>query len=288
MEKGRRLKSFMELASALKKLEDALAEHYGWSGHPFLRQEINTAIAVKAGRLGITPSKYCQIAASSQSELLALVEETAMGDSYFFREPYQFECLRTKILPELMRNHPSRGKLRLWSATCSTGEEAYSLAIAFREASPEQSEQEVEVYATDVRNSALLEASQARYLSVSLRELSEEMRKRYFEQSGGFSRKISGDFYTVIPDIRRVVTFRRVNLLDRLFWKGVSGRFDLIVCANQLAYLHGTAARQMCHNLVNSLRLGGYLMVAPREEKLINSSRLMQHLHFPTFFRRLI
>ena len=287
MEKGRRLKSFMELASALKKLEDALAEHYGWSGHPFLRQEINTAIAVKAGRLGITPSKYCQIAASSQSELLALVEETAMGDSYFFREPNQFEALRTKILPELILNQSPNSKLRLWSATCSTGEEAYSLAIAFREARPEGSNQEVEVYATDVRNSALLEASQARYRSVSLRELSEEMRTRYFEPSGGFSR-ISGEFYTVVPDIRRVVIFRRVNLLDRLFWKGVAGRFDLIVCANQLAYLHGTAARQMCFNLINSLRVGGYLMVAPREEKLINSSRVMQQISFPTFFRRLI
>jgi chemotaxis methyl-accepting protein methylase len=288
MAKGSRLKTFMELASALKKLEDALAEHYGWSGHPFLRQEINTAIAVKAGRLGITPSKYCQIAASSQSELLALVEETAMGDSYFFREPEQFEWLRTKILPELMHNQPPKAKLRLWSATCSTGEEAYSLAIAFREARTRESEQEVEVYATDVRNSALLEASQARYRSVSLRELSEEMRNRYFELSSGLSRKISGEFYTVIPDIRRVVIFRRVNLLDRLFWKGVAGRFDLIVCANQLAYLHGTAARQMSSNLINSLRVGGYLMVAPREEKLINSSRVMQHISFPTFFRRLI
>jgi chemotaxis protein methyltransferase CheR len=278
----------MELAEALKKLEEALAEHYGWSSHPLLRQEINTAIALKAGRLGITPSKYCQIAAGSQSELLALVEETAIGDSYFFREPQQFECLRTKILPELLLNPPSNGRLRFWSTACSTGEEAYSLAIAFDQAREDRNHLKVEVFATDLRNRALLEASQARYRSVSLRELDEQTRVRYFEKTGFFSRKSSSEFYTVIPDIRRVVTFRRINLLDRLFWKGVSGRFDLIVCTNQLFFLHGSAGRQMVQNLTNSLREGGYLMVAPAEVKLVNSSRFIQLVNFPTFFRRLV
>ena len=278
----------MELAEALKKLEEALAEHYGWSSHPLLRQEINTAIALKAGRLGITPSKYCQIAAGSQSELLALVEETAIGDSYFFREPQQFECLRTKVLPELLLNPPPNGRLRFWSTACSTGEEAYSLAIAFDQAKADHSNLKVEVFATDLRNRALLEASQARYRSVSLRELDEQTRVRYFEKTGFFSRKSSSEFYTVIPDIRRVVTFRRINLLDRLFWKGVSGRFDLIVCTNQLFFLHGTAGRQMVQNLTNSLREGGYLMVAPAEVKLVNSSRFIQLVNFPTFFRRLV
>jgi chemotaxis methyl-accepting protein methylase len=278
----------MELADALKKLEEALAEHYGWSTHPFLRQEINTAIALKAGRLGITPSKYCQIAAGSQSELLALVEETAMGDSYFFREPDQFECLRTKILPELMHSHSPNGRLRLWSTACSTGEEAYSLAIAFDQARGEHGQLKVEVFATDLRNRALLEASQARYRSVSLRELDEETRKRYFEKTGLSSRKSSGEFYTVIPDIRRVVTFRRVNLIDRHIWKGVSGKFDLIDCANQLLFLHGSANRQMVQNLTNSLREGGYMMVAPSEIKLVNSSRFIQLVNHPTFFRRLV
>jgi chemotaxis methyl-accepting protein methylase len=279
---------FMELSEALKKLEESLAEHYGWSTHPFLRQEINTAIALKAGRLGITPSKYCQIAAGSQSELLALVEETAMGDSYFFRERDQFECLRTKILPELMHSHPPNGRLRLWSTACATGEEAYSLAIAFDQARAENSQLKVEVFATDLRNRALLEASQARYRSVSLRELDQEMRDKYFEKTGFFSRKSSSEFYTVIPDIRRVVTFRRVNLLDRLFWKGVSGKFDLIVCANQLLFLHGSASRQLVHNITNSLREGGYMMVAPAEIKLVNSSRFIQLVNYPTLFRRLV
>ncbi len=278
----------MELAAALKKLEEALAEHYGWSAHPYLREMVNAAVAIKAKRLGIAPIEYSQIAAGSQSELLALVEETATSDSYFFREPEQFDCLRERVLPELMLGHPPGGKLRLWSAACSTGEEAYSLAIAFHQAKTEESKQEVEVFATDVRNRALLEASQARYRLASVRELDEQTLERYFEQTSRTTVMPLDKFYTVVPDIRRVVTFRRVNLLDRLFWKGVAGRFDLIVCANQLLYLHGTAARQMIVNLTNSLREGGYLMVAPSEINLINSSRLIQGVDSPSFFRRLI
>jgi chemotaxis protein methyltransferase CheR len=278
----------METTGALKKLEEALAEHYGWSTHPALREKVSTAIASKAERLGIEPHEYCRIAASSQSELLALVEEAASSESFFFREPNQFECLRTRILPELMDSHPPNGKLRFWSAACSTGEEAYSLAIIFNQARLEDSQQQVEVFATDVRNKALLAASQARYRLISLRELDGQIRDRYFERTGEACETGSAEFFTVAPSIRRLVTFRRVNLLDKLFWKGVGGRFDLIIYANQMIYLHGTAVRQMIANLTNSLRVGGYLMVAPPEINLINSSRFIQHADEPTFFRRIL
>jgi chemotaxis methyl-accepting protein methylase len=272
----------MELAEALKKLEEALAEHYGWSSHPLLRQEVNTAIALKAGRLGITPSKYCQIAASSQSELLALVEEAPLHETRFFDEPEQFEYLRARILPKLMAIRPPHEKLRLWSASCATGEEAYSLAIVSAQARQEHGERQVEIFASDVRNRALLEASQARYQLDSLREISEQTRENYFEHTDG----ADGGIYTVIPDLRRVVTFRRVNLLDRLFWKGVAGRFDLIVCSNQLQYLHSAATRQMTLNLSGALRPGGYLMVAPSEIDLVNSSQLLQLTDANSFFQR--
>ncbi len=272
----------MEISAAMKRLEEALAEHYGWSAHPVTREKVNQAVASKAARLGIEPQEYCRIAAGSQSELLALVEEASTGQTHFFREPDQFACLRARILPELIAASPGNEKVRLWSTACSTGDEAYSLAISFDQARPEESERQVEVFATDVRNSALLAASQARYRSSALGELDGQVKAKYFETAW-----VAGEEqYTLIPDIRRVVVFRRVNLLDRLFWKGVAGKFDLIVCSNQLLYLHSTAARQMVGNLVNSIRAGGYLMVAPSEVDLVNSSDLTQLPESPTFFRR--
>jgi chemotaxis methyl-accepting protein methylase len=274
----------MELAAAQKKLEEALAEYYGWGAYPSLREKVNTAIVNKGERLRIAPSEYCRIAASSQSELLALVEEVPLYETHFFDEPEQFDHLRARILPELITARPPNERLRLWSASCATGEEAYSLAIVSDQASQEQGTRQVEIFASDVRNRALLKASQARYQIDSLRGMDEQTREKYFENTDA----APGGTYTVIPDIRRVVTFRRVNLLDRVFWKGVSGRFDLIVYANQLQYLHSAATRQMTINLAGALRPGGYLMVAPSEIDLITSSQLIQLRESNSFFQRVI
>ncbi|MBK9705829.1 MAG: hypothetical protein IPO77_02125 [Acidobacteria bacterium] len=275
---------------ALKQLEDALAESYGWGNNPFVREKITLAVTSKADRLGIAPEEYCRIAASSQSELLALVEETASSESCFFREPEQFELLRRRIIPQLLNSLPGNEKLKIWSSVCATGEEAYSLAIVFdqiKRASTDHAGRQVEIFATDVRNRSLLEASRARYGKNSVGTLDADLLDRYFEPS--FLNSDSGDEprYAVLGDIRKNVTFRRVNLLDKLFWKGVSGRFDLIVCSNQLTFMHAAAARQMVINLANSLKPDGYLMVGPGEKSLVNASSMVQLVEAPAFFRRI-
>ena len=117
------------------------------------------------------------------------------------------------------------------------GEEAYSIAITFDQIKPPELDHRLDVFATDVRNGALLEATRARYAEAALRLADEETRHRYFEKSD--------DNYAVVPDIRRLVTFRRVNLLDDLFWRGVVDRYDLIVCTNLLQHLHSAAVRRM-------------------------------------------
>lgn len=269
-------------SQAFKQLEDALAEHYGWNNSPFVREKVALAVRGKAGRLGIPPEEYCTLAASSTSELLALVEETASNDSCFFREPAQFAFLVERIIPDLIDSLRSGEKLRIWSAVCSTGEEPYSLAIACDLAEKPPPGIEVEIFATDVRNRALLEASQARYRAASLANLAREWVERYFSLSGDGT----GESYAVVPDIRRSVIFRRVNLLDKLFWKGVAGRFDLIVCSNQLAYMHPAATRQMVANLAGALKTGGCLMVGAGEESLVNSTALVRLPEAPSFFRR--
>lgn len=286
----------VEEEASLKKLEEALAEHYGWAINPSARTKITTAIARKAARLRVPTDEYCRLAASSESELLSLVEEAAPGETYFFREPQPFDFLRERILPELIAAHqpasqPARSylkddRLRIWSAACSTGEEAFSLAIAFDQVNPPRGPVQVDVFATDVRNRALLEASRARYQIPSLRVVSGKVRERYFEHSARSADAPLDERYTVIPAIRRLVAFRRVNLLDAIFWKGVSSRFDLIVCSNLLLYLHGMAARQMVERLSRTVREGGYLMVAPAESSLVEHPRLKPVPECPSFFQR--
>lgn len=277
----------MNQSTALKKLEEALAEHYGWAATPSARTKIHAAIASKARRLRIEHEEYCQIAATSQSEMLALVEEAAVGETYFFREPQQFNYLRATILPALLKARGPEEVVRIWSTACSTGEEAYSLAIACEQIRSPGDEQGCEIFATDVRNRALLEASQAHYSPPSLRELDAEARAKYFIQTGNSPEDPLSGTYTVTPALRRLVTFRRVNLLDRVFWKGVTQRFDLIVCTNLLLYLHGAAVRQMVARLSQALRPGGYLMVAPAECSLAEHPALRPLRECPSFFRRI-
>ena len=277
--------------AALKNIETALSEHYGWSSSPALREKIGAAVEVKAERLRVAPEEYCRIAASSFSEMLALVEEVSLGETWFFREPHQFDYLRDVVFPSLIESGVER--LRIWSAACSTGEEAYSLAIAFEQSNPSfsraqgkaQGQAQAEVFATDVRNRALMDASQARYKEDSLREIAPRILERYFERGMDSNGQPDGT-RVVIADIRRRVTFRRVNLLERAYWKSLPNRFDLIVCSNLLTFLSNAAARQMVANLTNSLREGGYLMVAPGEESLVVFPQLTQAKEYLSFFQR--
>ncbi|HEY8462227.1 MAG TPA: CheR family methyltransferase [Blastocatellia bacterium] len=271
--------------AALKNIEAALTEHYGWSSSPALREKIGAAVEVKAGRLRVAPEEYCRIAASSFSEMLALVEEVSLGETWFFRDPQQFDHLRDVVFPRLIESGLQRERLRIWSAACSTGEEAYSLAIAFEQSGGSSSQAQAEIFATDVRNRALMDASQARYKEDSLREVSPQILERYFERGLDSTGRPDGT-RVVIADVRRRVIFRRVNLLERAYWKSMPNRFDLIVCSNLLAYLSNLAARQTVANLANSLREGGYLMVSPAEESLVVSPQLIKTREQASFFQK--
>src|SRR5262249_12586671 len=168
--------------AALKNIETALTEHYGWSSNPALREKISAAVEVKAERLRVAPEEYCRIAASSFSEMLALVEEVSLGETWFFREPHQFDHLRDVVFTDLIRSGSQGERGRIWGAACSTREEAYSLAIAFERSKPSNPQPQAEVFATDVRNRALLDASQARYHKDSLLEVDPQTIDRYFER----------------------------------------------------------------------------------------------------------
>jgi chemotaxis methyl-accepting protein methylase len=282
----------VEDKAALKKLEEALAEHYGWAMHTSTREKVATAIARKAARLHVPTDQYCLLASSGSSELLSLVEEIAVSETFFFREPQQYEFLRTTVVPELFAKHAASEafsrdhRLRLWSAACSTGEEAFSLAITCHQVNPKADPSNVEVFATDVRNRALLEASRARYQPPALRMCDAALRATYFENYYNPPEAPLDSRHTVVSNVRRLVIFRRANLMDGMFWKGVSNRFELILCANVPMYLHSVALRQMIERLSRSLRAGGYLMVAPAETSLIEHARLKRVPACEGFFQK--
>ncbi len=164
---------------------------------------------------------------SQESELL--FKELLIGVTSFFREPAVWEHLKKKVIPELLKTRPQGGTLRAWSAGCSTGEEAYSLAIIFREAleavKPAKSFS-IQIFATDLDKDAIDKARIGAYPGTIGADVSEKRLRQFFikNEQGG---------YLVKREIRETVTFAPQNLVMHPPFT----RLDLVSCRNLLFYL---------------------------------------------------
>jgi chemotaxis protein methyltransferase CheR len=264
----------------LKTLEQALAARFGWQPG-VVRDPLQVAVASKADRLGLDEVSYCRMAAASNGELHALAEEVAPGDTKFFREPEQADALRQQVLPELIAARASVSRLRIWSAACSTGEEAYSLAILVREALPAAEDWRVELFASDLRGHAIMVGSRGRYRASAIRGIDPSLSNRYFigVDEAGPDRE-----FELLPILRRLVTFRRANLCEPHVWRQLPGPYDLIVCQNLLIYFHQRAVEGVVERLAGALAPGGYLAVSPVEADLLGRSALRRVESLPAGF----
>src|SRR5882672_857451 len=141
-----------------------------------------------------------------EEELRALATHLTTSETYFFRCPDHFRVLREVALPSRIRARNSRRQLRLLSAGCASGEEAYSLAMLLREHFPEVEGWDLTIMGIDINPTMLAKARAARYSPWSLRETSEEMRNRCFRKEGA-------DFL-LDENFRRIVSFEERNLAE--------------------------------------------------------------------------
>ena len=197
----------------------------------------------------------------SATQLEVLAGHLTIGETYFFRDSKTFDVLRSHVLPELI--HGRRGsprRLRLWSAACCTGEEAYSLAIVLRQVLPEIADWHVTILATDINPRFLRKAVAGVYSEWSFRNVPEGFKERYFN-------RIADGRYAVRPEVRQMVTFEHVNLVDDRYpaLATDTNAMDVIFCRNVLMYFTpGQIARVVGH-LHDALVEGGWLAVSPSE-----------------------
>ena len=183
-----------------------------------------------------------------------------IGETYFFRHPQQLDVLSREILPALIAGgaDPGQAALRIWCAGCSTGEEAYSLAILAHEALGDHPGQEFRVVATDIDREALRRAEAASYSRWAFRaELGP--RAQWFEADGARRR--------VRPGIADRVTFDADNLSleGATAPAGLGGPPNLILCRNVTMYLSDGARKRVAGRFFDALVPGGWLLVAPVE-----------------------
>ena len=212
-------------------------------------------------------------------ELQRLAGDVTVAETYFFRNADQFRALIEVALRERLAATPVGLPIRILSAGCASGDEAYSIAIALRELVPHLADR-VALTGFDINSASLDRATQARYSSWSLREVDPTRIRRWF--------RADGESFLVDPSIRRAVAFEERNLAldDPEFW--FAGRFDVVFCRNVLMYFGREQARSALARITRSLSPRGYLFLGHAETlRGLSDDYDLCHSHDAFYYRRL-
>jgi two-component system CheB/CheR fusion protein len=203
-------------------------------------------------------SEYRDYLELEPEEFTQLFDSLLINVTGFFRDPLAWQALREEVLPELLSAKSARRPLRVWSAGCATGEEAYTLAIVLVEAMGlDEFISRVKIYATDLDEGALAEARTGIYAERQMSDLSEEFRQKYFEASG--------TKHAFRRDLRRQVIFGR-NDLTR---DAPISRVDLLVARNTLMYFNAETQSNVIRKFHFALSDPGFLFLG-KAEMLLN------------------
>jgi len=206
---------------------------------------------------------------NSNVEYDSLLQRLLTQETAFFRYPSVFDALEKKVLPELQTRKfwENPRSLRIWSAGCATGEEAYSIAMTVADAIEFADAWKVHLLATDVSRQALEYAEKAVYDSRDMGPVSPHHREQYFSRAG--------NRFTVKPQLRNMVTFAPMNLAQVVYM----GKFDCIFCMNVLIYFSEERQAQLVQRFFDYLEPGGYLFLGHAESISRADVKFDTHIH---------
>lgn len=184
-------------------------------------------------------------------EVTKLIDAVTTNETSFFREPHHFNTLCDFIVPELKQKGAS--KIKIWSAACSTGEEPYTITMVFMEKIPNI---RLELYASDISQTALNFAERAVYNSYSTRNVPEPYLKKYF--------KSEKQDYILDQSVKKAVRFMNINLTDEKKMKTMRD-MNVIFCRNVLIYFDDKAKKKAVSLLYDCLKPGGFLFIGSSE-----------------------
>jgi chemotaxis protein methyltransferase CheR len=213
-----------------------------------------------------------------QAELREIAQELTIGETYFFRHSDQFRAFSEIALPERIQARASTRQLRLLSAGCSSGEEAYTLAILTRQRSMDLHPPfEVAIRGVDINPRVIERARAASYSSWALRETPEAVQKQYFV--------VNGRDFGLSKAIRDSVVFEEGNLVADDSWAPES--FDVIFCRNVLMYFTPAHAQHVVKRFARALAPGGYLFLGHAENlRGLSLDFELRHTHATFYYQR--
>lgn len=237
------------------RIFELIQERYGVDFGQYKIGTVGRRLDKRLQEVGIdTPEAYLEYLEERPGELAELYGEMLIGVTQFFRDPEAFSILDAEVIQNIVREKANGDDIRIWVAGCSSGEEAYGIAILVFEACRVQNRKlTIKLFASDLEEGMLNRASEGLYAPEAVAHINPELRERYFaETPRGFK---------IAAPVRRSIIFTRHNTLTDPPFRGM----DLVSCRNLLIYFEEEAQTNALTSFYFALREGGFLFLGPSE-----------------------
>ncbi|MCM2396090.1 protein-glutamate O-methyltransferase CheR [Rhizobium sp. S95] len=203
---------------------------------------------------------YCNLVASPEGavERREMLSHLTTNFTRFFRENHHFDHLRTEVLPDLINRAKAGGRVRIWSAACSDGQEPYSIALTVLSLLPNAADYDFKILATDIDPKILALAKAGCYDETALETVSPAMRKQWFREVDVNGRRK----FQIDDRVKRLITFNELNLMSQWPFKG---QFDVIFCRNVVIYFDEPTQMRIWTRFAGQLPEGGHLYIGHSE-----------------------
>lgn len=222
---------------------------------------VYSRLAKRLRALGLRSFReYCALidGVDGVDERQAMTAALTTNVTRFYREPHHFEDLLVRVMPRLAERARAGGRVRLWSAACSNGQEPYSMALTVLAALPEAAELDVRVLATDIDPNMVAEDAAGEYAEEALEQAPATLWRRYFDRAAG----VGANRWTAGGELRRLVAFRELNLIGD--WP-MKGRFDVIFCRNVVIYFDEATQERVWSRFTPLMTPGATLYIGHSE-----------------------
>jgi chemotaxis protein methyltransferase CheR len=219
---------------------------------------VYSRLAKRLRALGLTSFKdYCALVADANGvdERQKMLAALTTNVTRFFREPHHFDHLKEKLLPPLLDAARRGGKVRIWSAACSSGQEPFSIAMTILSLMPEAADKDVKILATDIDPNMVAEGRGATYAPHLLEGIPDAFRKRWTTPAGDGRVRMA-------DDLREMVTFNELNLIGD--WP-MKGKFDAIFCRNVAIYFEDDTQARLWSRFAPLNAINGVLYIGHSE-----------------------
>lgn len=245
----------LEGIDAFQKILKLIKDSTSYDFTYYKRQTLERRISKRMAEVGVGELReYTLFLLNNPEEVERLANEFLIGVTRFFRDPFAFDVIRDEVIPDLINRKEDNEQLKVWVTACSTGEEAYSLAILIHEHLERLGKNlNVKVFATDMDSRAVEIAAKGVYPLSIESDVPRDKLNRFFSKDG--------DHFVINRDIRKMVIFAQHNIIkDPPF-----GQMDMVSCRNMLIYMRNELQKKVLETFHFSLNVGGYLFLGSSE-----------------------